>query len=168
MFQSATLDHVHKLHSLGHQLGVLKRMYEGYNLIIERIIYRPRQLNTGPVRVGYTKETDKDSSGDKSGQIELGKMQAEEYGVPITSAAALRFERLKDRITLYALSEIGSCIDEKNSLMAMVSSSMDCRYSSLIKVTELQFDCHQRRILCRAAYTHHNLAGEDHHPVHSC
>ena len=96
MFKSPQLDHVHSLHSLGNQLGSLKKIYGGYNLIIERIINRP------------------------SGLLELGKVQMEGYGVSISSAAALRFERLKDRISLYALSEIESCIDEKNSLMSMV------------------------------------------------
>ena len=98
MFKSPQLDHVHKLHSLGNQLGSLKKVYGGYNLIIERIINRPRQL-------------------------ELEKLQPEGYGVSISPAAALRFERLQDRISLYALSEIDSCIDEKNSLMSMVRSS---------------------------------------------
>ena len=121
MFQSATLDHVHKLHSLGRQLSELKRVYEGYNLIIQRIINRPHQLNTGPMKLGYSGVSERDSDGFRAGTLELEKTQAEGYGVPISSAAALRFERLKDRITLYLLSEIGSCLDEKNSLMSMVS-----------------------------------------------
>ncbi|MCJ1328269.1 hypothetical protein MMC10_004945 [Thelotrema lepadinum] len=119
MFQSATLDHVHKLHSLGHQLSVLKRMYEGYNLIIQRITNRPHMLNAAPMKLGYSGLSERDANGSRSGTLELEKTQAEGYGVPISSAAALRFERLKDNITLYALSEIGACLDEKNSLMSM-------------------------------------------------
>lgn len=115
MFQSAQLNHVHKLHALGNQLSVLKRMYEGYNLIIEKIINRPYQL-------GYSGHTEQDAAGSQLGQLEHGKLQAEGYGVPITPSAALRFERLKDRIQLYALSEIQSCLEEKNSLMSMASA----------------------------------------------
>lgn len=40
-------------------------------------------------------------------------------GVSLSSAARVRFERLKDRIILYALSEIQECIDQKDSLVMM-------------------------------------------------
>ncbi|EOA82120.1 uncharacterized protein SETTUDRAFT_142102 [Exserohilum turcica Et28A] len=40
-------------------------------------------------------------------------------GVPLSSAARVRFERLKDRIVLYALSEIQECLDQKDSLVMM-------------------------------------------------
>jgi hypothetical protein len=109
MFKSAQLEHVHILHSIGRQLAVLKRMYEGYNLIIERVINGPRQDS----RSGYTKSEPATATSIKYGPVEG-------YGVAISSAAALRFERLQDRITLYALSEINSCLEEKESLMTMV------------------------------------------------
>jgi Mg2+ and Co2+ transporter CorA len=40
-------------------------------------------------------------------------------GVSLSSAARARFERLKDRIQLYALSEIEECLDQKESLVMM-------------------------------------------------
>jgi Mg2+ and Co2+ transporter CorA len=40
-------------------------------------------------------------------------------GVSLSSAAKVRFERLKDRIMLYALSEIEECIAQKDSLVMM-------------------------------------------------
>ena len=80
-------------------------------------------LNAAPMKLGYSGLSERDANGSRSGTLELEKTQAEGYGVPISSAAALRFERLKDNITLYALSEIGACLDEKNSLMSMVSST---------------------------------------------
>jgi hypothetical protein len=40
-------------------------------------------------------------------------------GVSLSSAARARFERLKHRIRLYALSEINECLDQKESLVMM-------------------------------------------------
>lgn len=40
-------------------------------------------------------------------------------GVSLSSAAKVRFERLKDRIMLYALSEIEECLAQKDSLVMM-------------------------------------------------
>jgi Mg2+ and Co2+ transporter CorA len=40
-------------------------------------------------------------------------------GVSLSSAAKVRFERLKDRILLYALSEIEECLAQKDSLVMM-------------------------------------------------
>lgn len=42
------------------------------------------------------------------------------FGAPLSSAATVRFERLRDRINLYALSEIQECLDEKESLVFLV------------------------------------------------
>ena len=114
MFRSARLDHVHELHSLDTRLNILKRMYAGYNLIIERLLNRTKQIAAESKRHGRDED-------EKSGLPEADKFQAEGYGVHISAAAALRFERLKDRISLYLLSEIQSCLEEKDSLMSMVS-----------------------------------------------
>ena len=43
-------------------------------------------------------------------------------GVALASTATVRFARLKDRINLYALSEIQECLDEKESLVFLVST----------------------------------------------
>lgn len=45
------------------------------------------------------------------------------YGVSLSPAAVVRFERLRDRIQLYALSEIQDCLDDKESLVFLVCSS---------------------------------------------
>jgi hypothetical protein len=42
-------------------------------------------------------------------------------GVPLSSAAVGRFQRLIDRIRLFCLSEIDSCLAEKESLTFLVS-----------------------------------------------
>ena len=50
---------------------------------------------------------------------------SETFGAPLSQAAIVRFERLLDRINLYALSEIQECLDEKDALVFMVST-FDC------------------------------------------
>lgn len=121
MFKSPQLDHVHKLHSLGRQLNVLKRLYEGYTLIIERLNHGPHQ-GTASGRLQHKSSGSSRSAADnaKGDLMSVTYTSPEGYGVVISPAASLRFERLRDRITLYALSEIRSCLDEKDSLMAMV------------------------------------------------
>ena len=44
-------------------------------------------------------------------------------GTTLSSSAIVRFQRLGDRIDLYVLSEIQQCLDEKESLVFMVSLS---------------------------------------------
>ena len=46
------------------------------------------------------------------------------FGAPLSSAASVRFERLRDRINLLALSEIQECLDEKESLVFLVNWSL--------------------------------------------
>lgn len=56
------------------------------------------------------------------------------FGAPLSSAATVRFERLRDRINLYALSEIQECLDEKESLVFLV-----CWTPFAVDVTLLSF-----------------------------
>jgi hypothetical protein len=46
-----------------------------------------------------------------------------EYGVSLAKSARFRFERLRGRINHFALSEIQDCIDEKESLVMLVSGN---------------------------------------------
>lgn len=114
MFQSARIDHVHRLHHFGFQLSVLRRLYNSYNLIIER-------LTSGP-QTSYLRINGDTLMHPNNGQPARNHTGLEEksYGVPMSMAAAVRFERLKDRISLYALSEIKACLEEKDALMTLV------------------------------------------------
>ena len=139
MFQSAQLEHVHKLHHYGRQLSILKRLYESYNLIIERIttgpppILRPKALKHAHLSSeGHTHH----ASDAPDSPVEARRTLVT-YGVPISHAAAARFERLKDRITLLALSEIKACLDEKESLMALVCLEVNASRQLLIGRVEL-------------------------------
>lgn len=59
-----------------------------------------------------------------SGPVDRGELLKidQSYGVSLSPAAVVRFERLRDRIKLYALSEIQDCLDDKESLVFLVCS----------------------------------------------
>jgi Mg2+ and Co2+ transporter CorA len=125
MMSRAILEHIDKLHHIGRQLGVLKRVYQSYEMIIDRVLERQeatlasmknsRLVNTGGLQ-------SMDGSNANIPQIRSPPFHLDEsqlLGVSISSAARARFERLKHRIRLYALSEINECLDQKESLVMM-------------------------------------------------
>lgn len=105
-----------QLHQTGRQLAVLRRMYESYALIIERIL--DRQKLADKFR-GHRVQ-----SPPQSPQANTSKnpIDAKPSLAPLTSKAKDKFERLKDRIELYALSEIEECQKEKEELTFLVSN----------------------------------------------
>ncbi|OSS49562.1 hypothetical protein B5807_06240 [Epicoccum nigrum] len=122
MLVKADLNHVDQLHHIGCQLAVLRRVYHSYSLLIERILER-REATMASLknsRVLSTAESMFASvHGTDSPNAALPADLFNTLGVSLSSAARVRFERLKDRITLYALSEIQECIDQKDSLVMM-------------------------------------------------
>jgi hypothetical protein len=118
------------LHSIGRQLAILKRMYQSYNLIIDRILEKQKPIDKSKER----RPTSRDNDGGQplngvplaTGEVTTEHRKSDDraapetLGVPLSSAAAVRFERLRDRINLYAISEIQDCLDEKESLVFMV------------------------------------------------
>lgn len=120
MLIKADLTHVDQLHHIGCQLAVLRRVYTSYSLLIERILER-REVSIASLknsRVISTAESMISAHSADSPNPLLPEL-ASSLGVSLSSAARVRFERLKDRITLYALSEIQECIDQKDSLVMM-------------------------------------------------
>ncbi|KAF2019019.1 hypothetical protein BU24DRAFT_385819 [Aaosphaeria arxii CBS 175.79] len=120
MLVKANLTHVDQLHHIGCQLAVLKRVYQSYELIIERVLKKQEATLASLKNSHIVSGLDSLSS---SLPIVHGSPQIPEadslLGVSLSSAARVRFERLKDRIKLYALSEIQECIDQKDSLVFM-------------------------------------------------
>lgn len=113
MFTKPQVTLIQKLHRYGRELAVLKRMYQSYALIIERILDRQKPLHSS------TGESSSESGHYiEASTLDMSKVQS--FGAPLSSAATVRFERLRDRINLYALSEIQECLDEKESLVFMV------------------------------------------------
>ncbi|EON61382.1 hypothetical protein W97_00596 [Coniosporium apollinis CBS 100218] len=119
MLQTAKLAHVDRLHHIGRQLAVLKRVYQSYELIIDRVLEQ-QQASLASLKNSHILPDDQSASIEAShhsaNQIREGESL---LGVSLSSAARVRFERLKDRIHLYALSEIQECLDQKESLVMM-------------------------------------------------
>lgn len=121
MLVKADLTHIDQLHHLGCQLAVLKRVYQSYMLIIERVLKKQEatlaSLKNSHIMSGA------ESFASEVAQINPTGPQIPEadslLGVSLSSAARVRFERLKDRIMLYALSEIEECLAQKDSLVMM-------------------------------------------------
>ncbi|KAJ6164016.1 hypothetical protein N7470_002688 [Penicillium chermesinum] len=123
MLHRPDVDLVGELHSLGRRLAVLKRVYQSYELIMRRVLQRQRGLrdeartNPKPLlsHMGTLSETDFDL---RQGSLSNGQFGTSDktVGVLLSSAAVARFERLVDRINLYCLSEIETCLSEKDSL----------------------------------------------------
>lgn len=114
MLIKAELGHVDRLHEIGRQLAVLKRVYTGYELIIDRVL-KKQEATLASLKNSYV-VSGPDSLASSIPQIAVVESL---LGVSLSSAARVRFERLKDRIRLYALSEIQECLDQKNSLVMM-------------------------------------------------
>ncbi|KAI4687904.1 uncharacterized protein J4E88_003497 [Alternaria novae-zelandiae] len=122
MLQTANLTHVDQLHHIGCQLAVLKRVYQSYELIIERVLKKQEatlaslknsHILSGNASLISSHPVINDSPGPLVPEADSL------LGVALSSAARVRFERLKDRIQLYALSEISECLDQKESLVMM-------------------------------------------------
>lgn len=121
MLFKADLTHVDQLHHIGCQLAVLKRVYHSYSLLIERILER-RDVTIASLKNSHVISTAESMIASAHGTDSPNPLipeLASSLGVSLSSAARVRFERLKDRIALYALSEIQECIDQKDSLVMM-------------------------------------------------
>ena len=117
MFTKPQVPLIQKLHQYGRELAVLKRMYKSYALIIDRILDRQKPL--------YSSSAEQSSESGTNSEAKILEGQTtskvQTFGAPLSSAAIVRFERLHDRINLYALSEIQECLDEKESLVFLVN-----------------------------------------------
>ena len=142
MFGSPDVNLIHSLHQVGKQLSVLKLMYQSYELIIERILYRQRmfdssirrpstmsRLASGPSRTG----TDFGDLTETAGGADLDFENVSDTNVRLCPAATVRFERLLDRVRLYALTEIENCLKEKEELVFMVSYIISIACNNVIQ-----------------------------------
>lgn len=147
MVEQAQLEYINHLHDMGRQLAVLKRMYESYKNVLDRILEGQRleaqkmqvMANPGVPPFSLTARSLADSTPflspnepDMASSIfgafapppppltSPGIQPRSPFGPIITSEATARFERLRDRIKLYVLSEIQDCLDEKESMALMV------------------------------------------------
>ena len=123
MFEKPAVDHIDNLHHIGRQLAVLKRIYQSYTLIIERILDRQKPVNNLMNRSRNLNDSQYTQPFNKGTSLQDGDLEMlPAFEVPLSPAATVRFERLRDRINLYALSEIQECLDEKESLVFLVGA----------------------------------------------
>ncbi|KAF2094803.1 hypothetical protein NA57DRAFT_60221 [Rhizodiscina lignyota] len=142
MLQRAELAHISRLHHIGRQLAVLKRMYQSYELIIDRVLEKHEatlaSLKNSHIISGLNSGAE--SMASSVPQVQVAESQSL-LGVSLSSAARVRFERLKYRIRLYALSEIEECLSQKDALVMMnfnlIATKQSVSVERLTRVTLL-------------------------------
>lgn len=170
MFHKPQLTHIDRLDQVGNELNLLKRHYKSYIRIIDRIT----ELSSGT-----------ESNTLSSSQVTARMIEDDEghlimpaaqtggtalIGVDPGPAAYVRFERLKDMIMLYALSEVKDYLEKKQTLVDMVrlQSLPTCTYCTDIFNPELSIDCDsrikRRRAIDTCLVTHH----QSNHSISTC
>jgi hypothetical protein len=132
------------LHRIGRRLAVLKRVYQSYEQMITRILQRQRLLRDEAHKEGKAQAESRPvtTSGEyydnghspsmfRRTTVLLTTSEDMSLGVPLSSSAIVRFERLLDRIKLYAISEIDECLHEKEALVFMVGFATHATYSAI-------------------------------------
>ncbi|GME51278.1 Adp-ribosylation factor protein [Neofusicoccum parvum] len=125
MMKKAELAHVDQLHCIGRQLSVLKRMYQSYEVIIDRVLEKQEQTLASLKNSHILALAEDGANGSmtlddnaSSNAHPIGE-DVSMLGVALSSAARARFKRLKYRTRLYAISEIEECLSQKESLVMM-------------------------------------------------
>ncbi|KAL1625382.1 hypothetical protein SLS54_003474 [Diplodia seriata] len=124
MMQKAELVHVERLHRIGRQLSVLKRMYQSYEVIIDRVLEKQESTLASLKNSHILSPMNDDSTIDEASYCASSNVHqigedVSMLGVALSSAARARFKRLKYRTRLYAISEIEECLSAKESLVMM-------------------------------------------------
>jgi len=122
MLRKAELGHIDRLHHLGRQLAVLKRLYQSYDLLIDRLLGR-REITLASLQNSNVIHSGLESLASSQPHLTTVESQSS-LGVSLSSAAKVRFERLKHRIQLYALNEVNECLAQKESLVMMVCHTL--------------------------------------------
>ncbi|QIX02394.1 hypothetical protein AMS68_007911 [Peltaster fructicola] len=117
MFVKPRLEHIERLHTIGQELGVLKRHYDSYTRIIDRLL-EPRPPTLASLQNSRVADQEDDAhSIDTVRPLLMAKESS--LGVSISTATRMRFRRLKDLIDLYALSEVDEYLTQKESLVSL-------------------------------------------------
>ena len=117
MFAAPKLHHVDRLDTIAKELGILRRHYEAYNRIIDRLL-EPQAASTASLQNSRVVSNASSLSVETARPVVV-TAQESLLGVGLSSAARVRFKRLRDLIDLYALSEVEEYIKQKDSLVAM-------------------------------------------------
>lgn len=124
MVKQPSLKHIARLDRIGNELGVLRRHYNAYLRIIDRIL-EPRDPTLASLQNSQVVGSD-DSDSISTVRLRMNAILVREkdsmIGVSLSSAALVRFRRLRDLIDIYALKEVEEYTKQKESLVAMASS----------------------------------------------
>lgn len=181
MLERAQVTLIDDLHRLGRQLGVLKRLYQSYQLIVNRMVKRQRRLQEEkrngnvqpqppqPARARQLQDVIESGRNDGWRAITFDDWDpTAPSGVELCTAAAARFERLADRIGMYALSEIEECLTEKEGLTFLVSLDQQHHLCCcLLTRPGLQPHRHERLPSRRTPHARYNPPRQSHHPLYA-
>lgn len=130
MFSAPKLHHIDLLHGIGNELGALKRHYKSYIRLIDRVT-EPQSSTLASRTASRVPSKASQETFDK-----LAVQGAQSLmGVGLTSAAIVRFERLRDMISLYALAECKDYLHQKDGLVQMVSTA--CCPEHVVQITDI-------------------------------
>jgi hypothetical protein len=118
MLSKAELRHVDRLHHLGNQLGVLKRLYQGYSLLVVRLLGK-REVSLASLQNSHVVRSGDESLDNSQTHLNMAESHSI-LGVGLSSAAKVRFQRLQHRLQLYAENEVQECLAQKDSLVMVV------------------------------------------------
>lgn len=119
MFSLPRLQHIDRLDTIGKELGVLRRHYESYTRLIDRLL-EPQTASAASLQNSQVVSAASQVSLDTIRPVVVERESL--MGVSLSSAARVRFKRLRDLIELYALSEVEEYVKQKEGLVAMVST----------------------------------------------
>jgi hypothetical protein len=90
MLSRAQLGHVNQLFNIGRQLAVLKRIYQSYELIIERLLDRDKQRQSAASAANSNMWPQSGLDSGMSSHIQVPEAESI-LGVSFSSAARVRF-----------------------------------------------------------------------------
>ncbi|RPA97624.1 hypothetical protein L873DRAFT_1809392 [Choiromyces venosus 120613-1] len=131
MQNNPELSQISRLHRLARQLATLKRMYETKKIIIDNVLYRQENSHKKNIPQSVAPTTPLTGLGPQSPVAPMGDPDV--LGVPLNPLAIAKFERLRDRIKLYALGEINDCLQEKSELVDMTFNLIALRESESVE-----------------------------------
>lgn len=132
MLAAPKLAHIDRLDRIGKELGVLRRHYEAYNRLIERVLEPVAPTSASLENSRVVSDSSDARSVDTVRGIGLVTEKESMLGVSLSSPARVRFIRLKDLIDLYALNEIEEYLKQKESLVSLVSLDLPSKYLLLV------------------------------------
>ena len=138
MFEKPKLCHIDRLDAIGTELDILKRHFESYNRLMDRLL-EPQTISNASLQNYNIAVESSQTSIDTVRQVVTERQSA--IGVSLSSAVRVRFERLKDLIDLYALAEVQDFIKQKDSLVNMVRVFPPC--NSRANDDRLTLECHR-------------------------